>query len=220
MGLREFATPANGSCWQYALYCTQWGLCDDNIMPVGVAKREAEYYRTGIFGIMDQNYEMLVETQVISEESLCQHFLQVSTVNSTTRGLVRDEIRRDAIQPCDELIAGRYWTGPDGIRVTTLWLRQPVIVVDRHLNGDITAQLYTIERLTTAASRETVRTTLLTHEQIDRLLAAYTKARVIPLVVAIDHLTRHFTGLRVDDMKRTRSSRRRGRPRSDVRARC
>ena len=73
-----------------------------------------------------------------------------------------------------------------------------MIVVDRHLNGDITAQLYTIERLTTAASRETVRTTLLTHDQIDRLLAAYTQARVIPLVVAIDHVARHFTGLRVD----------------------
>ena len=193
----------NGSCWQYSVYCAQWGLCVDDISPTWTAKREAEYYRTGIFGIMKTNYTELVDTGVISEASLCYHYLRTSEVNETTRGLVHDEITRSATQPCDQTIHSRYWTGTDSIRVTALWLRQPLLVVDMNTAGPITAQLHVLAKLTTDVNdkRETVRTIILSHTQLVEWLEAYRAARVIPLVVELDHSSKHFTGLRVEEQR-------------------
>ena len=91
----------NGSCWQYAVYCAQWGLCVQEIQATGAALREAEYYRTGVYAIIQRNYQELVETEVISEESLCHHYPRTSEVNETTRGLVQSEITWIGMQPCD-----------------------------------------------------------------------------------------------------------------------
>ena len=134
-----------------------------------MAKREAEYHRTGVYGIMHAHYDHLVETKVISEESLCQQYLKTSTVTNTTRELVQDELKRAARQPCNEMIHMRYWTGADAIRVTALWLRQPIIVVDIMENGDISAQIHALAQAAPGPTgpRETIRTELLSHAQLE-----------------------------------------------------
>ncbi|KAJ0391302.1 hypothetical protein P43SY_011685 [Pythium insidiosum] len=131
LGVTEINTPANGSCYYFAIGAAKINVCPDQFTCRDrKMRREGGYYRREINLAILARLPDLLTTGTFDHEQICRRFLPAGQPQAELIDRMERHFRAAASASCVEVCPVEYWAHEEELLGTAFWFGEPLFVFE------------------------------------------------------------------------------------------